>query len=284
MDDENSSDEPQTGSGLMRKMAIGVAALLVLLVVLYFVVSSSGFIKGVILPRVAKALNSEITVGDVALSPFSQLTVDKLKVQPHGAELLLTADQLRVRYSLLSILRGNYVVNELTLASPVVQIVRETNGTSNLEVVSKGQESTPPSSTAGPLHLAVRNVSLNNGVVRKIDKAKDGAVSTIELSQLTITLDRLENGQSGKLTLSSGVKLDNRFAPGKPGTNDLLEGKATGSFDFKFDAKLLPQTVTGNANLGFSRGEGAYADLAGLNAVVQAETTTTEVRQLALRF
>src|SRR5512140_1974266 len=110
MSDDNPSDEPRTGAGLMRKLGIGLVALLLLMVVLYFVVSSAAFVKGFVLPRVAKSLNADITVGDVALSPFSQLTVDKLKVQPKGAEPLLTAEQLRVRYSLLSILRGNYVV------------------------------------------------------------------------------------------------------------------------------------------------------------------------------
>src|SRR5690349_13613673 len=131
MKNELASDESLPKSSWGRKLAIILGVVLALLVLAYFVISSSGFLKGVILPRVAKALKAEITVADASLSPFSQLTLDKLKVQTTGAEPLLTAEQVRVRYSLFSILGGHYVVNELTLTSPTIQIVKEPNGTSN---------------------------------------------------------------------------------------------------------------------------------------------------------
>src|SRR5262249_26716754 len=103
------------------------------------------------------------------------------------------------------------------------------------------------------------------------------------LSQTDLTLDKLENGQPGKLALSTAIRLENRAGvPG--GTNDALEATLKGSFDFKVDAKLLPQTLTGNARLDFARGEGAYAELAGLGGTFRADVTPTLVKELALQF
>ena len=77
MAEEFSTDQPRPRR-LGRILGIMVGGLLVLVVVLYFVVSSAAFLKGVILPRVAKALNAEVTVADASLSPFSQVTLQKL--------------------------------------------------------------------------------------------------------------------------------------------------------------------------------------------------------------
>ena len=54
-----------------------VGGLIVLVVVLYFVVTSSGFFKSVILPRVSTALHADVTVTDAepsARSPASSCT------------------------------------------------------------------------------------------------------------------------------------------------------------------------------------------------------------------
>ena len=281
---EDFSDQPRRSS-LGRLLAVLAAVVVVLLVVAYLVISSSAFLKGFVLPRVGKAMNAEVTVANASLSPFSQVTLQKLKVQPNGKEPLLTADEVRVRYSLMAILKGNYVVDELSVTAPNIQIIKEANGSSNLDPITKGEESKPsgPKSEA-PMRLSVNNVSIKDGVVRTVARARDGSSKTTELAQWNITVDRLANGQSGKLTVAAALKLDNRAAAGKPGTNDLMEGKLNGTFEFKLDPKLLPQTLSGNGQVAFSRGEGAYAELAGLGANLQAEVSPTEIKQLGVRF
>lgn len=280
-----------SGSGPLRKFTKGLAVLLVLLVVVYFVVSSSAFFKGVILPRVGKALNAEITADSASLSPFSQVTFEKLKVQPVGADMpanqaepLLTADQVKVRYSLLSILRGNYVVKEVSLVSPVIQVVTGPNGRSNLDPLLDKEGPDRRTSSDKPLHLAVQNVSIKDGVLRSVAQGEDGAVTSTELSGLNLSVDRVANGQPGKASVDGLVRLAHRPPAGRPGTNDLAEGRLSGNFDFKLNNDLLPETLTGSAAMAFSRTEGAYADFAGFGGAVQADMTPTEIRQLALRF
>ena len=55
--------------------------LILLLLVVYFVATSSPFFKGVILPKVSKAMNATITVSDAGISPFSHVVLRDLKVQ-----------------------------------------------------------------------------------------------------------------------------------------------------------------------------------------------------------
>lgn len=282
------TDKANNGSGPLRKFLKAVAGLLVLLVIAYFVISSSAFFKGIILPRVGKSLNAEITAEDASLSPFSQVTFQNLKVQPVDAasrtEPLLTAEQVKVRYSLLSILRGNYVVKEVSLVSPTIQLVKGPDGRSNLDPLIQEEDPNARTSSNEPLRLALQNVSIKNGVLRSVSRGQDGAVTTTELSQLNLSLDRLANGQAGKLNLEGNLRLAHNPAAGVPGTNDLAEGKLSGNFDFSLDKDLLPQTLTGNAAMAFTRTEGAYADFAGFGVSVQADMTPSEVRQLALRF
>src|SRR6266536_2037609 len=133
-----------------RKLLALCGCLVVLLAVLYFVATSAAFLKSVVLPRVSKSLNAEITVGDASLSPFSQVVLRQLIVKTTGAEPLLQANEVRLRYSLWSIVRGNIKVDEVTLDSPTIQIVQNADGTSNLDPLLKKDAKRAEKPTAGP--------------------------------------------------------------------------------------------------------------------------------------
>lgn len=272
--------EIRGGSPLMRKVLLSLAAVLVLLVVLYFAFSSSGFVRGVILPRVGKALNSQIRVSDASLRPFSQVVLKQLTLQPAGHEPLLTADEVRVRYSLFSILRGHYVIHEVSLVSPTLQIVEKPGG-SNLDAVTRADRSSPrrPESDR-PLRLTIGRVSVKDGTIRKQTQAHDGSISQVELSQANLDLDQLRNGGQGQLSFATQLRMLHRL----PATNDSVQGNMEGKLGFTLNQQLLPQTLTGDIRLALAQAQGAYGELAGLSGHLQAEVTPSEVRQLALRF
>src|SRR5688572_3812754 len=106
-----------------RRVAFGVAGFLLLLLVLFFVVTSGAFFKSFILPRVSAQLNAEVTVSDASISPFSRVVLRDLKVQTTGTEPLVSAREARVLYSLWDILGGNIKIAECVLSSPTVTIV-----------------------------------------------------------------------------------------------------------------------------------------------------------------
>src|SRR5947209_4965715 len=205
------SSPPVKRRSWRRKLLSIASALLVLLVIFYFVATSAAFFKGVILPRVGKALNAEITVGDASLSPFSQVVLRQLTVKTTGAEPLLQANEVRLRYSLWSIIGGNINVDEVTLDSPVIQIVQNADGTSNLDPLLKKEAkpaAQPPAGPSKPLQLDVRNVALKNVKLRAVQNFKDGARQNIELSDINMGLDQLKNCSAGKLTLPAAMKMD----------------------------------------------------------------------------
>src|SRR5205823_1023132 len=131
----------------------------------YFIVTSTAFLKGVILPRAGQSLHADITVQDASISPFSHVTLRKLSVKTTGAEPLITAEEVRARYDLLAILRGHIVVHEVTLLSPDVRIVQEPDGKSNLDPILGKEEKTPRPKAKQISQLDIQNVNLKSGHV-----------------------------------------------------------------------------------------------------------------------
>ena len=117
----------------LRVLLWGAGAVVCLVLILYFVATSGAFFKGVILPKVSKALGADVTVADASISPFSKVVLRDLKVQAPGREPIVTAGEVRARYSLRAILGGNLKVDEVALVAPVVQWITLADGTSNLD-------------------------------------------------------------------------------------------------------------------------------------------------------
>jgi len=232
-------------------------------------------------------MNATIEAGSVSLSPFSQVVVRGVKVKTTGAEPLLEAEELRVRYSLMSILKGNYVVDELRLTTPKVVVRQNADGTSNLDpLLQKGPTPAAPAKAA-PMQLSLKNVSLAGGSVRQITVAKNGDIQTIDITGLNVGVDQAGNNQSGKFNVDAGLKLVVQHAAiaGKPAVeNDGLQAKIDGAYDFKLGADLLPQTVSGSTRLLVEQGQGAFREAANLSAVLDCQVTPAEIQRLALEF
>jgi hypothetical protein len=266
-----------------KRILFIVGGLCVLLIATYFILTSSIFLKSVILPKAGKSLNATITVEDASISPFSKVELHKLRVQTTGSEPLLTAEDVRLRYSLMDIIRGNIKVDEVTLDSPVVQLIQEPDGTSNLDPLLKGgenknKEDKPKSKE--PARVNVRNVTLKNGVVRQIVKSKEGGAKQTELKDLNISLTQLGNSQSGTLNLAALFSQENR--QGK--TNDVLRGQLGGQYDIALNKDLMPESVKGSAKVTLNQAEGAYKEASGLIAVLDADLTPKEIKDVGLKF
>ncbi len=265
-----------------RKLLFIFGLLLVLLVVAYFVVTSSAFLKGVILPRAGKSLGGEVTVAEASISPFSQVTLRQLTVKTTGTEPLLQAEAVVLRYSLFAILGGTLKVNEVTIDSPVVQIIENADGSSNLDPLLK-KEAKPASKPAAkpasskPPQIDLKNFALKNATVRRIKILKDGGREVTELTGVNVTLDQLKNGQPGKLTMAAAFKMS------RP-TNDVLEAKSTGNIEFTLGADLTPQTLQAKVEQEILRAEGSFHELAGVRTVLTGDVTPTEIKEFSERF
>lgn len=262
-----------------------LAALLVLLVAAWFVVSSSAFVRAVVLPRVAAAIGCELTVEDISLSPLSQITLRKLRLTPSGSETLLIVESARVRYDGLGFLRGAIRIHEVTLESPVLTVVEAADGKSNLDrllsSLSSGSKSpgnaasAPP--TVAPPTIDVANVSLSNATLRKTRPAGLAGIQVMEISNLNVALDHLKNGGSGRLTLDG---LGRFLQP----VDDLIEIRLAGGVDLTVGEDLQPRILNGSFSNHISTAKGAFESFDGLDGVVTSDLTPSEVRSFGVRF
>jgi len=267
----------------LRALIWGLGGLVVLLVVAYFVGTSSAFFKGVILPRVGKAMNAQITVSDASISPFSQVVLRNLKVQTTGAEPLVTVAEVRLRYSLMAILGGNIRVDEVAVVAPTVTLVKNPNGSSNLDPILKAQaaeapakEAAPPAQAAKPPQIDLKKFALTDATIRQIKNHANGTRDLAELSQVNVTLSDLKNGQTGRLAMNGDIRVEH--------TNGLMQAKLGGDFTFALAADLKPASVKGGTRLDVTRAEGALADFASFGGSFYAEVTPTDIKDMALRF
>lgn len=257
--------------------------LIFLLLVSYFVVSSSWFLQAVIIPRVGNALNSKLTVGDLELRPFNELTLTQVKLTPIGTDPLFEARRVHVRYQLLSILRGNIVVEEVVLEDPVINIVENIRGTSNLDaLVGKPSSGKPAAKPATPPQLNFKSVSLRNAVVRHTRSLRNGDKVTTELDNINLAIKDIKNGGSGTLTLSAAMTMNKITIA--PATSATLQALLNGDLSFALHEDLQPASVKGLASFSVGRATGAFADLAGLIAKLDCDMSPSAIKQFALQF
>src|SRR5205814_8316745 len=122
---------------------------------------------------------------------FKEVILHNLKVQPHGQETLVTAPDVRLRYSLMDIIRGNIHVDEVTLSGPTVALVENPDGTTNLDPLTKSQKEKPEkppekkaSKPSKPAQIDVRKVALTDATIRKVKVYKNGNRDVTELSHV----------------------------------------------------------------------------------------------------
>lgn len=271
--------------GWLRKLGIGCGVLLALVIVAYFVLTSGAFFRGFILPKVGAAMNSEVTASEAALSPFSQVRLTDFKVQPKGREALFTAKEIRLRYSLMSILGGTIAVQEVLVDSPTVTLVQNADGTSNLDPIL--QASTQPGPAPAPasanqkleLKLDIQNVTVRNAAFKQTTKFKEGGEQVAEVSGGSFTLTNLKNGQAAQLAVGA----DATFRTSQP-TNATLAARLEGKLSLAVGNDGLPQTISGGAKLAVSQATGWLVELAQAAATLDCDMSPTEIKGIVLKL
>jgi uncharacterized protein involved in outer membrane biogenesis len=284
MDEKKTTPRPRRRRGL-KIFGIILLILILLLVAAFFIGTSEGFVKSVVLPRVSKSMNADVTVESATIKPFSEVRFRNLKVVPKGREPLLNAEEVHARYDLMKIIGGNVVVSEVTIASPTIQIVENADGSTNLDPLTKGKkddEEKPPSKPSKPPQIDLKKFVLSNATLRRTKNYEGGKRDFAEISKLNITLENLKNGESGKLTIDANLAANNN--PPAPGTNGVLDATLNGTFDFALKSDLMPASVKGATDLAVKNAAGAFTDFAGTAVNLAAELTPTDLKQVALRL
>jgi hypothetical protein len=260
------------------------------LVALYFVATSGAFLKAVVVPRVGAALGSQVAVGEVALSPFSSIELRQVAIQTGGAEPMVQAERVLLRYRVFGLLRGEFAFPEIVVEAPVLRVVERPDGTRNVDVLLGGDTNAPVAATrAEPLRMQLGRVVVTRGTVTYRREAKDGSTQTSEVSALDFGAENLANGQTGKVKLSAALAQAYTPARGPAGaaaaTNGAyrVEARVDGGLDLRLEKDLRPSQVKGEVRLDVAKATGGLRDLGGVTGVLACEATPTEIKELALR-
>ena len=203
------SKKPRLKKPLKQWLLRAAAVLVLLLVALYFALTSSWFVRKFALPAVGEFIGAKITVAELDIRPVSRLELRDLRVQATQQEPVLEVGELRARYDGWALLRGRVAVEECTLVAPRVQLIHDELGRNNLPSrfaeasASTSKPYQPAPGSKNPWHLAIRNLSLTDARVDLVERDRDGALRSTIISNLTARLDRLENGEPGNLSLTA---------------------------------------------------------------------------------
>jgi uncharacterized protein involved in outer membrane biogenesis len=216
-----------------RRLAWAAAALVLLLVILYFVVTSHAFLEAFVLPKAGAALGTPVSVGNSSISPFRKVVLRDVKLGGSAfEEPVIAAREVRVRYSLRDILRGHINIHELSIISPVIQIVQQEDGTSNLDPFLKSSSEPPaPEAPSKPVQLHLGRFLLTNALVRFTKNLPGGGREFAELSNVNIAAGDIGNARAGTLNFRTGMHFER--TPGQNSTNataELIEAKLAGGF------------------------------------------------------
>ena len=221
------SPPPKKRRRWLRGLAWLFCLLIVLLVAVYFVATSSAFLTGVILPRVGKTINANITVSEFSVHPFHEVILRNLKVQTTGDEPLLSAAEVRARYNLMDIIRGNIHVDEVALASPKVVLIENADGTSNLDPFGR---STSGNGTPG---FAVGLTAFTPEAVKEVQ---------IVTAPFDVRYGNFAGGLINAVTKSGSNRVEGSIL-GNLDSSDLSGVDASGSRAAQFSRKELGLTL-----------------------------------------
>ena len=244
-----------------KRLAI---ALPIALVGGYFLLTSSFFLRTVLVPAVARAVGRPISVEQITWRPFSRIELSELTVGGPKADPdtpLLTCQALAVRYRFWSILRGRPHIVSATVEDPRLAVIVYPDGRTSIddllgEPAAPSSPSVKPSSpTPATVPIQVDYVQVNGGTLEVTrTESADTSPALYRLSDLDLSLTDLAPGREGMF------QVEVYFAADDPAQNlriDRARGllQARMALDDRLRLAGLSGTVTVN------RFEGAARDV-----------------------
>lgn len=188
-------------------IAISLVAFVIVLVIAGYVVFRTQRFHDYVLAKLQQQA-SEATGGQVRIQNFalrlSSLTADAYGITIRGSEPksrppLVQADQLMVRLKIVSLLRKKVDLNEIILRHPVVNLLVNKDGTTNVPTVPKSKSN----GSISPFDLGIKHVLLSNGEIYYND-VKMPLDAELHDVQLELKSEFASKGYDGTLSYRDG--------------------------------------------------------------------------------
>ncbi|MFZ4435993.1 MAG: transglycosylase domain-containing protein [Flavobacterium psychrophilum] len=184
-----------------RKIAIGTAGVLVVILLLVFVFRDALLQKAVvhIQQKFKNEYQCELKLKNIQFSGLSSVEISQLTLAPEAADTLLSIDQLKAKISLWKLLIAQVQLNELQTKNGFLQLVKNKNGR-NFEAFLSKNDST--ASAEKPNYAKMVN--------RLLSKVLQLVPTDMALQNLQLRLDDM--GKKTQLDLHTLSLKDEQFA------------------------------------------------------------------------
>ena len=108
-------EEDRPKANWKRRILIGAACLLGLLVVGWWIISSKMFLRGVVMKKVGKAIHAEITFESADWSPRRFVVLRGVRLKAVGQKPCLEAREITVNFRLGDLLAGKIDLGNITI-------------------------------------------------------------------------------------------------------------------------------------------------------------------------
>ncbi|MCP3968601.1 MAG: AsmA family protein [Lentisphaerae bacterium] len=249
------------------KYCIYIFLLIVLItVVAFFVVTSSSFLTGVVLPMVSDEAGIRIAAKDVSVSVFGgSIKASGVEVGSAKKPLVKNGD-LKGEFALSKLISGVISLKNVQLKNATILLAKDANDRWNWEDEAQAAKTEEPARTeekekttekskapseSDKLIFDLQNISVvdSSFLLEVADTKMSDAISKVELSDLNIQAAVFKNNEKSRITIKSGLSVLSG--------NDIQvkNGKLDISLDCMFDDYMTPQAINLMSNLSDARGQ-----------------------------
>jgi AsmA protein len=261
----------------MRKLliilGIVVAAVVILLILGATLLNVNRF-KPRIQNEMQAKLGRPVTLGDLHLHllPFS-IKVDGLSVAESpsfpSSHPFATAQEVYASAGLLSLIRGNPQINEVTLSQPRIELIRNPDGTWNFSTLGKQSASNAPASqpSTTPAPSTGSGTSASNAPAESSSPGEGLTLNQLKITGGQVAITDLKAKSPRTVYNNIDVTLAN-FAPGKPFDLDAaIHFPGQGTEQVSFKGKVGPMGASAQGTPVDGQLSIEQVALAGLNSI-----------------
>lgn len=225
-----------------------IVAVIISLSILLNLLVTPELVKKSVLPPLSKAINRQVTLGDVSVSIFSGIRLKDIVVMDReGTEPFLTAGALRLNYRLWPLLLKRVDIKEAKLESPRIRIVQYADNSFNFsDLTAKKEKAATPAEPKAktPINLAVSEVALSDGkLIFESRRGIENRPFTTEIKDINIAAKRIS--LDGEFPLSFRATLPGNATVSLEGTASRVAVSPAIATEFTFIAKDLSGLVAG---------------------------------------
>jgi len=243
----------------LKILGILIAALILLVAILFFYVSSAHFYRHFVFPMAGKKIQRSLQADQISIRPLSRVELKNFTItnpQKPKEPPLVKLGGLLMNYSAFSFLKGAPNVQMISISEPEANLVLYADGKTNVDDIMAAQKKQPKpappkeKAPAKPLILpdfALKLLEVKNGSIHVTQMDKDGkSVRNVSLEKIGFKLTDLEPNQKSKMDLSLNFTMEDKASQTKIDRSDLSFENTL--FISKDLSKMSLETVFGLKN------------------------------------